>query len=204
MKKNVFITTILTLVLFSLSSCVSIKELVFPQTYKIQLSRNIKGPGILTSADLTKFFMQQNPQADEAEVSQLAFYYVYEGLAEGINYTAAFAQMCLETGYLRYGNLVTADMHNYCGLGATDKDHPGERFETMQMGVRAHIQHLQAYATKEDELLNNPVIDPRYNWVHKAKYVTTMAELAGNWATDKNYGTKLESILCRLEELVNN
>jgi len=48
----------------------------------------------------------------------LASFYVAEGDAVGINSDVAFIHMCLETGFLRFGNLVTPDMHNYCGLGA--------------------------------------------------------------------------------------
>ena len=122
---------------------------------------------------------------------------------EHINSDIAFAQMCLETGYLTFGNLVTPDMHNYCGLGAMDAAHPGERFATPQLGVRAHIQHLQAYATTADQPLNNALVDPRYNWVHKTKYIETIDQLAGTWAMDQDYGTKLENILLRMERLVN-
>lgn len=161
-------------------------------------------PGFFTSYELADFFLKQNPDANEDEVRDLAFYYVYEGLQEGVNYTVAFAQMCLETGFLNFGNLVTPDMHNYCGLGSIDKDNPGASFETMQMGVRAHIQHLQAYATKEDQKLNNPVIDPRYDWPHKSKYITNIQGLAGNWATDPEYSNKLESLIKKIEDFYNS
>jgi len=74
--------------------------------YEVKISRNLMAPGFFTSYELTQFFLSQNPGADEEEVQELAFYYVYEGLQEGVNYTVAFAQMCLETGYLKFGNLV--------------------------------------------------------------------------------------------------
>lgn len=82
-----------------------------------------------------------------------------------------------------------------------DAEHPGEIFETEELGVRAHIQHLQAYATTEDVLLNNELIDPRYNWVHKTKFVEDIWGLAGTWATDPLYGSKLNDILSRMEEM---
>ena len=189
---------------FLSNSCISISSLFSKPAYKISLSRKIMDPGFFTSVELADFFMSQNPDADRTEVDELAFYYVYEGLSEGINYSVAFAQMCLETGYLKFGNLVTKDMHNYCGLGSTDKDNPGASFATMQLGVRAHIQHLQAYATKEDQPLNNPVVDPRYDWSHKTKYITDITGLAGNWATDPKYSEKIESILCKMEDFYNN
>ena len=106
--------------------------------------------------------------------------------------------MCLETGYLRFGGLVQPDFHNYCGLGAMDAEHPGEKFETEELGVRAHIQHLQAYGTKEETRLNRELIDPRYNWVHKTKYVEDIYGLAGTWASDPLYGQKLETILINM------
>lgn len=126
--------------------------------------------------------------------------YIAEAQAEGINSDVAFAQMCLETGFLRFGGLVTPDMHNYCGLGAMNAENPGCVFETEQLGVRAHIQHLQAYATTEDVKLNNPLIDPRYNWVHKTKFIKTIDELSGTWATDPNYAIKIERLLSQMEK----
>lgn len=186
------------------TSCLSISQIFSKKQNTISISRQIMAPGFFTSKDLADFFLSQNPDADSQEVYSIAFYYVYEGLQEGVNYSVAFIQMCLETGFLRFGNLVTPQMHNYCGLGSTDKDHPGEVFETMQLGVRAHIQHLQAYATTEDQKLNNPVIDPRYDWPHKSKYIQDIYGLAGNWATDPNYSKKLENLLQKLEEFYNN
>ena len=72
-------------------------------------------------------------------------------------------------------------------------------FETEELGVRAHIQHLQAYATTPDIELHKELVDPRYNWVHKTKYIETIYELAGNWATDPQYGQKLEANLVNME-----
>lgn len=169
----------------------------------ITLSRKLTGKGILTATQLADFFISQRPDYDYISIIHFAQFYVVEASVEGINSDVAFAQMCLETGYLRFGGLVQPDFHNYCGLGAIDKDNPGCIFETEQMGVRAHIQHLQAYATTEEITLNNELIDPRYNWVHKTKYIESIDELTGNWATDPQYGEKIENILKKMEELVN-
>lgn len=165
------------------------------------LSRNLIAKGQLTPAQLTKYFMTKRPDADVNEILNFAVDYIIEAREEGINSDVAFAQMCLETGYLKFGNLVQPEMHNYCGLGAMDAEHPGEYFDTRTLGIRAHIQHLQAYATTEDVKLNNQLIDPRYNWVHKTKYVETIDGLAGTWATDKQYAEKIEKILFTMEEM---
>lgn len=171
-----------------------------PAPQKAELSRNILAQGQLSADQLAAFFLSRNPDADRAHITQFAQYYIDEAAIEGINSDAAFAQMCLETGYLRFGGLVQPEFHNYCGLGAMDADHPGEQFESEELGVRAHIQHLQAYATKEETQLNGELIDPRYNWVHKTKYIETIFELTGNWARDPHYGEKIDGLLTAMED----
>ena len=166
------------------------------------LSRRILDKGVLSAGQLAAFFLLNNPDETEEHITQFAQYYVDEAEAEGINSDVAFAQMCLETGYLRFGGLVQPEFHNYCGLGAMDAEHPGEQFETEQLGVRAHIQHLQAYATNEETQLNNELVDPRYNWVHKTKFIEDITGLTGTWAADPLYDQKIQDILSRMEVLV--
>src|SRR5574344_667198 len=163
-------------------------------------TRNLSTPGIKNPRQLTEFFLSSNSSADRKSVLRLAELYVSEGAQEGINSDAAFVQMCLETGFLRFGNLVTPDMHNYCGLGSIDADHPGESFATEQLGVRAHIQHLHAYATTEDTVLKNECIDRRYRYVKPRGKAPDIFALAGTWAMDKTYGQKLDALLTRLED----
>lgn len=127
---------------------------------------------------------------------RLAEYYIAECNIEGINSDVAFIQMCLETGFLRFGGLVTEEMNNFCGLGSIDKNNPGNTFETELLGVRAHIQHLHAYGTTRE--LKQPLIDTRYKYVNPRGKAPTIQELAGTWAADKDYGTKLESLLNQL------
>jgi len=177
----------------SLSSCISLR-------HREPISRTLYDTGIKNEKQLTKFFMDSNPNADKSQVQRLAKYYIQEGAAEGINSDCAFVQMCLETGFLKFGNLVTPEMHNYCGLGSMDADHPGEVFATEQLGVRAHIQHLHAYATTEDITLNNECIDRRYKYVKPRGKAPTVYLLAGSWAMDKSYGNKLDALLTRLEQ----
>ncbi len=178
-----------------LTSCVSQKDGEMPS-----VSRTIADKGIKTAGELYSFFMSQNPAADKSKVRRLAKLYVKEGAAEGINSDCAWVQMCLETGFLRYGNLVTPDMNNFCGLGAIDAEHPGERFETEALGVRAHIQHLHAYGTSAEVSLKNPLVDNRYKWVNPRGKAPTIFELSGTWASDREYGVKLDALLERLEK----
>lgn len=191
---------ILGVAVFSFNSCATTKGLKHGKE-AVKISRRILDQGQLTAEQLTAYFLSRNSTEDRAHILQFAQYYIDEAAAEGINSDVAFAQMCLETGFLRFGGLVQPEFHNYCGLGAMDADHPGEVFPDEQTGVRAHIQHLQAYATKEETQLNKELVDPRYNWVHKTKYIETIYELAGTWATDPQYGQKLESNLVNMENL---
>lgn len=180
------------------TACVSTQKITEAEAEPLILSRRLLDAGQLNANQLAHFFTSRNTEADPEHIRQFAQYYIDEAAAEGINSDVAFAQMCLETGYLRFGGLVQPEFHNYCGLGAMDAEHPGEIFETEELGVRAHIQHLQAYATTEDIVLHKELVDPRYNWVHKTKYVEDIFGLAGNWASDPLYGEKLDNILNQL------
>jgi hypothetical protein len=164
---------------------------------QVHISRSLTGTAVMNEKQLVSFFMINNPRADKVQVARLARYYIAEARDEGINSDVAFAQMCLETGFLRFGGLVTPEMHNYCGLGSIDAGHPGESFKTEQLGVRAHIQHLNAYGDTDG--LANPVVDNRAKWVKPRGKAPTVFELAGTWASDRDYGKKLDSLLSKME-----
>ncbi len=189
--KCFFFFSVISLVTSLFFSCVTPPQ-------KEECSRELLGNGIKNSGQLVKFFMTHKSDGDEEKASRLAKFYVEEAAIEGINSDVAFVQMCLETGFLGFGNLVLPEMNNFCGLGAMDAEHPGEYFESEQIGVRAHIQHLQAYATTAEVSLKQECVDPRYSWPHKAKFARTVDELAGHWATDSEYGVKLNNLLSEL------
>ena len=188
---------LLALFLCALFSCATYENT--KQSFSKVCSRDIAAIGIKDTYELEQFFMAHNPKADKAKVRRLAGYYVTEGRFEGINSDVAFCQMCLETGFLRYGGLVKPWFNNYCGLGAMSKKNPGEKFPSEAVGVRAHIQHLHAFATK-DKKLRNKLVDPRYKYVQPRGKAPTVWKLAGTWAMDKNYGNKLDALLKELEK----
>ena len=152
--------------------------------------------GKKSEKQLVNFFLAHNPSADKEKVERMASFYVEEGQIEGVNSDIAFVQMCLETGFLRFGGLVTEEMNNFCGLGSMDKNNPGVIFLTERMGVRGHIQHLQAYGSTKP--LRQECIDPRYRYVNPRGKAETIFELAGTWATDLQYGEKLQRLLQEL------
>ncbi len=157
---------------------------------------SIMGIGELSDKQLTAFFCRQVPDAKQERIARLAVYYREEAAREGVNSDIAFAQMCLETGFLRFGGAVTEDMHNFCGLGAVNKNTPGLSFIDERTGIRAHIQHLKAYASIEQ--LRQRCVDPRYRYVHPHGKAPDIHSLSGTWAADPLYGKKLENILMRM------
>ncbi|WP_392887965.1 GBS Bsp-like repeat-containing protein [Eubacterium limosum] len=118
--------------------------------------------------------------------------YIEECKTEGVRPEVAFAQMCLETGYLQYGGDVKREQFNFAGIGAIGNGAPGNSFTDVRTGIRAQVQHLKAYASTEG--LVNECVDPRYQYVKKG-CAPTVGDLAGKWASDVNYGNKLVTVM---------
>ena len=107
-------------------SCASVPTVVSPG--RASPSERIMGEGSIGRDRMVAFFMASNPSADRAKVARMAGFYIDEGKIEGVNPDVAFVQMCLETGFLRFGGLVTEDMNNFCGLGSIGPGQSGNRF----------------------------------------------------------------------------
>jgi hypothetical protein len=161
-----------------------------------QVPELIMGTGRIPHEKLASFLLKESRgNFGSSYIYELARIYTEEAAVEGVNADAAFAQMCLETGFLGFGGLVTPDMNNFCGLGSIGPGKPGEVFPDTRTGVRAHIQHLKAYATTEP--LKGVLVDPRYRYV-KLGSSPRIEGLAGTWAGDLSYAEKIRNILERL------
>jgi len=160
-----------------------------------ELPTYIMGRGMVSAENMALFLMFNNPAADAGFVSMLMEIYVEEALFEGVNHDIAFAQMCLETGFLRFGGLVQPEFNNFAGLGAISREQPGLIFPDPRTGVQAHIQHLKAYGSEEP--LNGELVNPRFRFVRRGS-APTYNDLAGTWAVDTLYGVKINSLLQRL------
>lgn len=118
-----------------------------------------------------------------------------ESEKEGVRAEVIFAQICLETGYLSFRGQVRAEQCNFSGLGATDDGASGATFPNVRTGIRAQVQHLKGYASKDP--LNQVCVDPRFIYLASrrgtTKYVQNLGN--GNWATDPNYATKLMNLI---------
>jgi len=162
---------------------------------KPEVPELIMGKGVISPEVMIAFLLAANSSADKEFVENLVLFYFEESAAEGINHDTAFAQMCLETGYLSFTGLVSPEQNNFCGLGAIGPGQPGEWFPDPRTGVRAHIQHLKAYAT--DTPLKQDLVDPRYFFVSFGSS-PAIRGLSGTWAADRLYADKIAGILERL------
>lgn len=157
----------------------------------------IIGTPLASQEQCVSYLLSVNPHpAISVSPRELVAYYYEEGAREGIRPDVAFAQALKETGFFRYGGTVTPDQNNYCGLGTTSTEIKGAYFATSQIGVRAHIQHLLAYASTRRPV--RPVVDPRYNLVRNVYGTITLGnwqDLNGRWAVpDDSYGQSILSM----------
>ena len=113
-----------------------------------------------------------------------------QATSEGVRPEVLLAQVIVETGWLKFGGDVQPDQCNFGGLGATGNGVRGESFSTVATGLLAQSQHLKGYATSVK--LNNTCVDGRYKYINPLGKANDSVEgLAGTWAADKEYGTKL-------------
>lgn len=144
----------------------------------------IMGGAVATQEQCVRYLLSHNPYPKlNVSPQELVAYYYEEGSRTGIRPDIAFAQALKETGYFRYGGTVVPAQNNYCGLGTTSATVRGAYFATPRLGVKAHIQHLLAYASTEKPEDN--IVDPRYDLVRNSYGSQTLArwqDLNGRWA----------------------
>lgn len=159
----------------------------------------IMGVSMATASQMQAYIKSVNPSVAQSVIDMIPLY-LSEGAAEGVRGDIAFAQSCLETGNFGFkGSAVTLDQNNFCGMGVTSNGMKGNSFDTPQIGIRAQIQHLKAYAS--DEALKNDCIDPRFSYVTRgcAEYVEWLGQQENpdgkGWASGAQYGEKIIKIL---------
>ena len=157
----------------------------------------IMGHGSTSDFQMMAFLARENPTA-RSQFPDLPTLYREEASAEGVSYDVAFVQMCIETQFLRFGEGMQASQNNFGGLGDVGGNPDGASFISARLGVRAHIQHLKAYASTAP--LANATVDPRFGFVPRGS-AEEVQGLTGRWSNDPNYGDKIISRLRRLYEL---
>ena len=159
----------------------------------------IMGTAVATAEQMVSYIKAKNPSVAQSVIDMIPLY-LSEGKAEGVRGDIAFAQSCLETGNFGFsGSAVTLSQNNFCGMGVTSNGMTGNSFDTPQLGIRAQIQHLKAYACAD--ALVTTCIDPRFKYVTRgcAEYVEWLGQKENpdkkGWATGKGYGGKILTIL---------
>jgi hypothetical protein len=172
-----------------------------PQSHHPKPNTFLMSTGTLTRQQLTGYLLKYNEELRPSFARFIATLYIQESAREGVNHDVAFAQMILETAFLKYGGQVHPSQNNFCGLGALDDGRAGASFPTPREGVRAHIQHLKAYGSTLP--LRQENVDPRFHLVTRGS-VLTIQGLTGRWATDPNYGPKIQRIMQNIRSHQDN
>jgi len=142
-----------------------------PQTAK----HPIMGASVLTAAQLAAYLLAKNPYPKlsiSCTALELAEFFVSEGRTEGIRGDMAFCQSIFETGWFKFGGQILPEQYNYGGLGSA-------WFMSPQLGVRAQIQHLKAYANTAP--LKQDSVDPGLHLVSRGT-APCWEDLNGRWA----------------------
>ncbi len=163
---------------------------------------SVMGTATATVEQMQAYLLSVNPNVSQSVLDMIP-YYLSEGEAEGVRGDIAFAQSLLETGNFTFsGSAVSLSQNNFCGLGVTSNGTKGCSFSTAQLGIRAQIQHLKAYASTDD--LNQDCVDPRFCYVRRgcAEYVEWLGIQENpngyGWASGANYGDKILTILKKI------
>ena len=155
----------------------------------------IMGKAKATADQMKSYLKKKNPSVPQSVLDMVPLY-LSEGEAEGVRGDIAFAQSCLETGNFTFsGSAVTLPQNNFCGLGVTQRGRTGLSFETAQLGIRAQIQHLKAYASTDK--LRKARIDPRFRYVTRgcAPYAEWLGQKENPQGKGWAAGEKILSIL---------
>lgn len=150
-----------------------------------------------TSEVQLQLFLRNNNEAALSQFPDLPKLYREEAALEGVNHDIAFCQMCVETGFLRFGGDIRPEQNNFAGLGTIGGGAEAASFESARIGVRAHIQHLKAYASLEP--LVKETVDPRFRFVTRG-VAPLVEQLSGRWSADTEYGAKILAMVKRLYE----
>ena len=142
------------------------------------------------------------PKITSCSLEELAEMYLEEGRAEGVRGDVAWAQSLHETGFFKFSGIVQPGQNNFAGIGALNGNAEGQTatFPDPRTGVRAQIQHLKAYASKEP--LVNTCVDPRFSLVTRgsAEFVEWLGASDNpqgkGWAVPgKGYGASVVKLL---------
>lgn len=157
----------------------------------------ILGQSKIDENAITAFIQKQNPKFDE----NIAKAFIEIGNKYGVCGDIAICQSIIETHYFMFddGTAVKPEQHNYAGIGVTQKGEVGNSFADTSDGVTAQMQHLFAYASKENLPNGEVKLDPRFDLVARG-IAPNWEDLDDRWATGANYGEKIMSLYSQLTD----
>lgn len=134
---------------------------------------------------------------DAPDIRTFCQIYYDEATKEGVDPALAFTQSMKETAFLKFTGQVKIEQFNFAGMGVTNASTNGDSYQNVREGIRAHVQHLKAYAVK-NPTFSNAVVDKRYTplFVKTCSGTAPYIEWLGisenpsgfGWATAKGYG----------------
>jgi hypothetical protein len=165
-------------------------------TISLSQSNRIMGRGSTSEVQLMMFLKTRNTEG-LTRFADLPRLYREEANIEGVNHDIAFAQMCVETRFLKFGGVSKPEHNNFAGLGGIHAAGAEQSFLDPRIGVRAHVQHLKAYASTEP--LVQKSVDPRFHLVRRG-IAPTLENLSRRWSAEPQYHTKIMAIVQQLHE----
>ena len=169
---------------------------VADNNYSIMGNSNVTVGQLINYYQCVTMYPAYYSGTDAPSIYDFCRMYIEECNAEGVRVEVAFSQAMKETNFLRYTGRVPITAKNFAGLGAIDSDVSAyASFPTVRCGIRAHVQHLKAYASTA--ALNNGCVDPRFSLVTRgcAPYVEWLGQKENpygkGWATAQGYGLSL-------------
>ena len=163
----------------------------------------IMGNTKATRAQMSKYIKKRNPNVPNIVIEKIIPAFIAESAIQGVRGDIAFAQSCEQTGNFGFkGSAVTLSQNNFAGIGVTKNGMKGNSFPDVNTGVRAQIQHLKAYASKEP--LKQKCVDPRFKYVERGciPYIDILGIQENpkrqGWSAGKNYGPNILKILSNI------
>lgn len=152
---------------------------------------SILGPSLLTPTELAAFMASRSAgwklPVTRLELAQM---YVDEAAAEGVRGDLLLIQAVMETGWFRFDGNGLSDENdfNFAGINACDSCKSASKFESVRMGVRAHVELVRAYAD-ENYTSDDTALPAAYHveTIPVRGCCVMWSELGRRWASANGY-----------------
>ena len=146
-----------------------------------------------------------NPGIQKDETRHIIDIYFDESRKEDINPLVAIAQMLHHTKNLKNRNIVEKSYNfGQLGTGNSISKWTLASFTSTTEGIRAHIQHIKAYATTDP--IKAEIVDPRYSILDKKGLIGSkpaLIDMLGAWYSPKSSEQSYNTIVEILKKLTD-